>query len=195
MPKLSLLVVPAVLAIAIYLAISSFGTTPSEETPSQNIFPSNLVSIASGINTVAYDEQGAIAYTLQAERQIQSDDDTSELERPMIRLYEDQVAQWNIVADSGNISARQDGQTESSRKLDLAGDVELISLDDYGNRMTLNTNFLSISPEDEIANTESEVVFTSSNLVQTAQGMIANFAGDEITFLSNSEGRYVPVSD
>lgn len=195
MPKLSLLILPTILAVAVYLLISSFNTPaqmPSEITTN---FPSNLISVSEGINTISYDEQGAIAYTLQAERQIQKNDDTSELHKPVIRLFKDDIPQWNIEAISGNISAHLPGQEDSSRRLTLIGQVQLINLDGFGNQTQLDTDFLTISPDTEIAETDRQVFLRTTNIEQSARGMIANFGSNEITFLSNSEGRYVPTSE
>lgn len=195
MPRLSLLILPAALAIAVYLIINSFNSpTPLSAEDTAN-FPTDLLAISEGINTVSYDEQGDVAYTLQAQRQIQRDDDTSELESPVIRLFRDNNAQWNIVANSGNISAQQAGRAEDSRELTLSGEVRLVNLDDFGNTTTLNTDYLTIMPDREIAETDQRVSLITTNIEHTALGMIADFANDEITFLSNSEGRYVPVSE
>ena len=195
MPRLSLLILPAALAIAVYLIINSFNSpTPLSAEDTAN-FPTDLTAISEGINTVSYDEQGDVAYTLQAQRQIQRDDDTSELESPVIRLFRDNNAQWNIVANSGNISAQQTGRAEDSRELTLSGEVRLVNLDDFGNTTTLNTDYLTIMPDREIAETDQQVFLITTNIEHTALGMIADFANDEIIFLSNSEGRYVPVSE
>lgn len=195
MPRLSLLILPAVLAIAVYLIINSFNSpTPLSAENTAN-FPTDLIAISEGINTISYDEQGNIAYTLQAQRQIQRDDDTSELDQPIIRLFKDNSAQWNIVANSGNISAQQAGRVENTRELTLSGEVKLINLDDFGNTITLNTEYLSIMPDQEIAETDQQVFLITSNIEHSALGMVADFANDEITFLSNSEGRYVRVSE
>ena len=195
MPRISLLILPTLFAVALYLLVSSFNspTQPPEQITTS--FPVDLLSVSEGINTISYDEQGAIAYTLQAQSQVQRNDDTSELQRPIIRLFRDNVAEWNIVANSGNISARQMGQDDSRRELTLAGDVQLINLDDFGNRTTLNTEFLIISPETEIAETDRQVQLITTNIEQSALGMTANFGNNEIEFLSNIQGRYVPTPE
>ena len=194
MPRFSLLFLPTVLAVAIYLFLASYDNPIQLGSQVTTSFPTDVTSVANGINTISYDEQGAIAYTLQAEVQIQRNDDTSELQKPIIRLFRDNSAQWNIVANSGNISARPDGRQDSSRQLTLTGEVQLISLDDFGNRTTLDTDYLTISPDGEVARTDRTVHLTTTNIRQSARGMIADFGNDEISFLSNIEGRYVPTT-
>lgn len=195
MPRPSLLILPAALAVAVYLIIISFNSATPLSIEDTAKFPTNLVAISEGINTISYDEQGDVAYILQARQQIQRDDDTSQLESPVIQLFRDNSAQWNIVANSGSISAQQAGRAEDSRELALSGEVQLINLDDFGNRTTLNTEYLTIMPDREIAETDRQVFVITTTIEHTALGMIADFANDEVTFLSNSEGRYVPVSE
>ena len=195
MPRISLLILPTLFAVALYLVISNLNSSSQAPEQITTSFADDLISVSEGINTISYDEQGAIAYTLQAESQTQRNDETSELQRPIIRLFRDNAVQWNIVANSGNISARPAGRGDSSRRLTLTGEVQLINLDDFGNRTTLNTEFLTISPDNEIAETDQPVLLTTTNIEQSALGMTANFGSNEITFSSNIEGRYVPTPE
>ena len=52
-----------------------------------------------GLNTILYDSQGNINYTLQAKRQVHYNNDSTELEKPFIRLYQDGDSRWNIAAN------------------------------------------------------------------------------------------------
>lgn len=192
MPKLSFLLLPAVLAVAVYFIVSSFnGDSRAPQTPLSPL-AEDLVAIAEGINTVFYNEQGEVSYTLRAERQMQRKDDTSELSRPAVQLYRDNESHWNIVADSGNISARRNTSAEGSRLITLTGNVRIQSTDDFGNPLLLLTDWLSISPATETAETDRQVVLQSTAIEQTSLGMIADLSRDQITFLSDSEGYYVP---
>ncbi|MFN3165181.1 MAG: LPS export ABC transporter periplasmic protein LptC [Pseudohongiellaceae bacterium] len=192
MPKLSFLLLPAVLAVAVYFIVSSFnGDSRAPQTPLSPL-AEDLVAIAEGINTVFYNEQGEVSYTLRAERQMQRKDDTSELSRPAVQLYRDNESHWNIVADSGNISARRNTSAEGSRLITLTGNVRIQSTDDFGNPLLLLTDWLSISPANETAETDRQVVLQSTAIEQTSLGMIADLSRDQITFLSDSEGYYVP---
>lgn len=192
MPRLSFLLLPAVLAITVYFIVSSFSN--ENRVPQAPLTPltEDLVAIAEGINTVFYDEQGEVSYRLRAERQIQRRDDTSELAKPTIQLYRDTRSHWNIVADSGNISARQRPDAEDSRRITLTGNVRIQSTDDFGNPLLLLTDWLRISPANETAETDRPVVLQSPAIEQTSLGMIADLGSDRITFLRDSEGYYVP---
>lgn len=192
MPRPSVLLLPAVLAATVYFIVSGF--SGENRAPQAPLTPltEDLVAIAEGINTVFYDEQGEVSYRLLAERQIQRRDDTSELSRPVIQLYRDAESHWNIVADSGNISARQSASAEGSRRITLTGNVRIQSTDAFGNPLLLLTQWLRISPANEIAETDSRVVLQSTAIEQTSLGMVADLGRDQITFLRDSEGFYVP---
>jgi LPS export ABC transporter protein LptC len=176
----------------VYFIVSSFnGDSRAPQTPLSPL-AEDLVAIAEGINTVFYNEQGEVSYTLRAERQLQRKDDTSELSSPAVQLYRDNESHWNIVADSGNISARRNTAADGSRLITLTGNVRIQSADDFGNSLLLLTDWLSISPANETAETDRQVVLQSTAIEQTSLGMIADLSRDQITFLSDSEGYYVP---
>lgn len=193
MPRLSYLVLPGVLATGLFFVTSSFdGREPGDSdtgTFTEGL-PQDLAGFAEGIHTVLYNETGEPSYTLQAERQIQHEDDTADLTRPVIQLHGSDQAQWNIVADSGSISARQEGQTDTSRLITLIGNVEIYSLDEFGNRTILTTEHLTIMPRDETAQTDRSVQLDSNTIQQTSEGMFANLGSNEFTFLRDSKGRY-----
>lgn len=193
MPKLSYLVLPGALATGLFFVTSSFDGRDGNDSDTSTFtagLPQDLAGFAQGINTVLYDESGEPSYTLQAERQIQRDDDTADLTRPVIQLHSSSQAQWNIVADSGSISARQAGQADTSRRITLTGNVEVYSLDEFGNRTVLSTEHLTILPRDETAETDRSVRLDSNTIQQTSQGMFANLGANEFTFLRDSTGRY-----
>lgn len=143
---------------------------------------------SNGVNSVLYDAEGNIEYTLEATEQIHYLDNTTSLQNPYVRLYQANGARWNIVARSGRILAAEDG--DRIARLDLSDDVELYQLEDNGNRMTLTTPFLSLFPQEETMATEREVIMTTNTLYQSAIGMHADLRQDILTFLSRVKGRY-----
>ncbi|MCB1650322.1 MAG: LPS export ABC transporter periplasmic protein LptC, partial [Pseudomonadales bacterium] len=64
---------------------------------------------SNGVNSVLYDAEGNIEYTLEATEQIHYLDNTTSLQNPYVRLYQANGARWNIVARSGRILAAEDG--------------------------------------------------------------------------------------
>jgi len=192
MPRPSFLVLPAALAIVVYFVVSSFnGDSRIPQAPTAPL-SEDLLAIAEGITTVFYDERGRVSYRLRAERQVQRKDDTSDLSQPVVELYRDSESHWNIVADSGNISARQSGDADDSRLITLTGNVRIHSTDDFGNPLLLTTDWLSISPANEMAETDRTVMLQTAAIEQTSQGMVADLGRDQITFTRDSKGNYVP---
>ncbi|MCB1664173.1 MAG: LPS export ABC transporter periplasmic protein LptC [Pseudomonadales bacterium] len=143
---------------------------------------------SNGVNSVLYDAQGNIEYTLEAAEQIHYLDNTTTLQNPFVRLYQANGERWNIVARSGRILAAEHG--DRIARLDLSDEVELYQVEDNGNRMTLATPFLSLFPQEETMATEREVTMTTNTLHQTAVGMRADLRQDTLTFLSQVKGRY-----
>ena len=135
-----------------------------------------------------YDIDGNIEYTLEAEEQIHSLDNSTQLTNPYVRLYQGSGARWNIVARSGRILAAE--QSDRIDQLDLSDEVQLYQNDDTGNTMTLSTSFLSLFPNTETMQTDREVLMTTNTLRQTAIGMHADLRQDTLTFLKEVKGRY-----
>ena len=133
---------------------------------------------------------GRINYTLQAQRQVHYNDDTTELQKPFIRLFQDGDSRWNIVADSGRISSSETASNTRVDRIELIGDVQVYSLDDFGNRTLISTEFLTLDPESEILETDLSVSVVTKALEQSSIGMLANLKTDEITFLREIKGRY-----
>lgn len=143
---------------------------------------------SNGVNTVLYDIDGNIEYTLEATEQIHYLDNTTQLTNPNVHLYQGSDARWNIIARSGRILAAE--QSDRIDQLDLSDNVELFRNDAAGNTMTLATSFLSLFPSTETMQTDREVLMTTNNLQQTATGMHADLQQDTLTFLTQVKGRY-----
>ena len=191
MQRIGLIIVPGIIAIALFVGINSFDTLTNEvDTPiSSSSLDFNAYS--EGINTILYDSQGNINYTLQAERQVHYNDDSTEFEKPFIRLFQDGDSRWNIVANSGRIPAAD----RALEKIELLGDVQVYSLDKFGNRTLMSTEFLTLNPESEILETDQPVSVVTSALHLTSIGMIAKLKTDEITFQREIRGRYEQAKD
>jgi LPS export ABC transporter protein LptC len=143
-----------------------------------------------GINTVLYNKQGQINYSLQASNQTHFLNDITELDNPLIRLYQDGDARWNIVANSGKISASSTQPGTAGHSIELAGNVEIHSLDQFGNRTVVSTELITIDPTLKTLETEEPVVVVTNDLEQTSIGMYADLNQDEIVLKSNVRGIY-----
>ncbi|MBT3531290.1 MAG: LPS export ABC transporter periplasmic protein LptC [Gammaproteobacteria bacterium] len=195
MQRIRLLIIPTLVAVTLFVGISSFNSEVPLLDSEENELLLDYNAYSEGINTVLYDAQGNISYTLQASRQTTFKDETTELESPLIRLYEEGDSRWNIVAKSGKISAASGSETSSNQTIELSGNVEVFNLDAAGNRITMSTEFLSVNPELETLTTDNRVTVVTENLQQTSTGMIARLKTDEIVFLRDIRGQYAQIAN
>lgn len=195
MQRIGLLFIPGIIAVAVFAGINtleSIGTEPELQTQDQNL---GFNAYAEGINTILYDTEGNINYTLRADRQVHYNDKVTELDKPFIQLYQEGDSRWNIVADSGRISSAKAENNSTVDTIELTGSVQVYSLDDFGNKTLMSTEFLTLDPNLEILETDNPVSVVTNTLHQSSIGMIADLKLDEITFLRQIRGRYEQTSN
>ena len=190
MQKITILLIPGVIAIAIFIAISAYDNVSQNPEVSANLKVLDYNAYSEKINTVLYDSNGVINYTLRAESQTHFIDDSTELEKPFIRLFQEGESRWNIVANSGRILADLNEDNLENRMIELTGDVEVFSLDEFGNRTIMSTDFLEIDPQNETLQTNRPVTLVTSNLQQSSIGMFADLKIDEFVFHRDIRGHY-----
>ena len=91
MQRLTLLLIPGLIAIALFIGISTFESVSTRSDADPELVELDFNAYSEGINTVLYDSQGNINYTLNAVRQIHYNDDTTEFEKPFIRLFRENL--------------------------------------------------------------------------------------------------------
>lgn len=189
MPKpliLAFFLIPAIALITAYDQLPS--NNSPEITQAEKSLDFNAYSI--GINTVIYDLNGDINYTLQANRQVQYNDDSTEFDNPFVRLFQAGESHWNLIADSGVISAENMAANQEQRNIEFNGNVEVYSIDEFGNRTVMTTEKLLLNPHTETLSTDAAVVVETSSIKQTAIGMVARLESDEIVFHRDIRGIY-----
>ena len=177
-------------ALLLYFGLDSLSSISEDDVAPNAGDVLEYDAISDGINSILYDANGAISYTLQASRQYHFKDQTSELQEPFIRLFREGKSHWNIVAERGHLIPDNESSNLQEGKIELSGDVEIYSMDDFGNRTVLSTQFLTIDPANETMQTDQPVAMRTPNIQQRAIGMFAQLDGDEILFIRNGEGRY-----
>lgn len=190
MQRLGLFIIPGIIAIALYAGIITFDSLSGDTDAPASSSGLDYNAYSEGINTILYDIEGNIDYTLQAERQVHYNDETTELDKPFIRLFQDGDSRWSIVADTGRISATESSSDATVGTIELLGDVQVFSLDEFGNRTLMSTASLTLNPDSEILETDQPVSVVTSALEQSSIGMVAKLRTDEITFLRQIRGRY-----
>lgn len=113
------------------------------------------------------------------------DDDSTELTRPYMVLYEDDTPPWNIRSETGWVSG--DGKL-----ILLIGEVYIDRVAAPGVRpLQIKTRDLRVRPEENYAETDNHVRIRSENSEQTSVGMQAWLNKPvRMKFLSNVRGRY-----
>ena len=190
MQRIGLIIVPGLIATALFVGINSLDTLRNEADVPITSSSLDFSAYSEGLNTILYDSQGNINYTLQAKRQVHYNNDSTELEKPFIRLYQDGDSRWNIAAKLGRISAAETTDDGVLEKIELLGDVQVYSLDKFGNKTLMSTEFLTLNPKSEILETDQPVSVVTSAFQLSSIGMIAKLRTDEITFLRQIRGRY-----
>ena len=191
MQRLSLLLIPAMVAIGLFFSLNLFDEVNVDREDTALVADMHDVeAYGEGINTILFDELGQIDYTLESPRQIYYVDRVTELQEPFIRLYRNGESRWNIVADSGRISTVSEGSDEIDN-IDLLGGVEVYMLDEFGNRTVLNTDYLNVNTRLETLETEAAVRMSSKSLSQSAIGMQASLVDETITFVRDVQGVYI----
>ena len=143
-----------------------------------------------GINTVFYNDNGEVDYTLRAIRQYHLKDQSSLLEEPLVRFFKIGKSTWNIVADLGLIGGNTEDSDRLMETIQLSGDVEVHRFDAHGNPTVLSTQRLDIDPNKETLETQDTVHMVTASITHTGRGMFADLNRDEINFHSDNSGHY-----
>ena len=143
-----------------------------------------------GINTVFYNDNGEVDYTLRAIRQFHLKDQSSLLEEPLVRFFKNGISTWNIVAELGLIGGNTADADRLMETIQLSGDVEVHRFDAFGNPTVLSTQRLDIDPNRETLETQDTVHMVTASITHTGQGMFADLNRDEISFHSDNSGHY-----
>ncbi|MDB3992321.1 LPS export ABC transporter periplasmic protein LptC [Gammaproteobacteria bacterium] len=189
MYKSTILFIPIVIAITLLSTIFSGGSLSDLIANKPRVAEIELEyeSLSEGMNTIQFNDDGTINYTLRAETQIQFTDNHLEVEKPFIKLFQNGESRWNIVADKGTIS---DYDQAEQKILVLSGDVEIFGLDERGNITKMFTEYLEIDPNNETLETNRSIRLIAPNLQQSSEGMFTNLKADEIIFHDEIRGFY-----
>lgn len=190
MQRIKFLVIPGFIAIVMFSLISSYDIIDVSSNGKSDLVRPDYNAHSQGINSVLYDSNGTVSYMLLADSQIHFNDDHSVLEKPFIRLFQEGESRWNIAANRGRISADLSDSDGNIRTIELTGNVEVFSLDEFGNRTVMSTEFLQVDPNNETLQTNRAVKLITPNLQQTSIGMFADLKVDEIIFHRNIRGYY-----
>lgn len=131
------------------------------------------------------DDTGALQSVLYADLLTHyPDDDSTELSRPRMEIYNNNSEPWYVIAETGWVSSGSDVVL-------LHGDVEIWREDDDGDRnFEIITSELRVLPKEQYAETDDPATITSASTVTNTIGMRANFAHDRLELLNQVRSRY-----
>jgi len=196
MQRISLFLIPGLIAVVVFVVISSFESVSNIPDPQHDQAYLKFDAYSAGINTVLYARDGTINYTLQATSQTHySDEARTELKNPLIQLYQQGNSRWNIVANSGRISATPAKNDTTTHLIELLGNVEAYNIDEFGNRTVLSSEFLSLNPQMETLETDQAVTLVTTNFRQTSIGMFVDLTTEKIFFHRSNRGSYERMSN
>ena len=196
MQRISLFLIPGLIAVVVFVVISSFESASNVPDPQHDQTYLKFDAYSAGINTVLYARDGTINYTLQATSQTHySDEARTELKNPLIQLYQQGNSRWNIVANSGRISATPAKNDTTTHLIELLGNVEAYNIDEFGNRTVLSSEFLSLNPQMETLETDQAVTLVTTNFRQTSIGMFVDLTTEKIFFHRSNRGSYERMSN
>jgi len=196
MQRISLFLIPGLIAVVLFVVISSFESASNVPNPQHDQTYLKFDAYSAGINTVLYARDGTINYTLQAISQTHySDEARTELKNPLIQLYQQGNSRWNIVANSGRISASPAKNDTTTHLIELLGNVEAYNIDEFGNRTVLSSEFFSLNPQMETLETDQAVTLVTTNFQQTSIGMFVDLTTEEIFFHRSNRGSYERISN
>ena len=136
--RLRLAIIPIVLAVILFLGLDFYTRSETESLDEQSTSGILIDGYSEGVNTIQFDEEGRISYTLSATRQVSYPNDETTLVEPFIQLYQEDDSRWNIIAATGRILASQEDEGGID-EIELEEDVEIYRMDDFGNRTILTT--------------------------------------------------------
>ena len=183
---------PAVLTMWL-LSGSDDSSAPNTE-PTAQLLPGQeqYEGFGRGIRSVIYDVNGFQAYTLNASEQRQFPNQLTELDQPVVQMFDGRSELWNISSASGRIRTSAGGDI---LQLDLENNVEVLHEPSTDNLIRLTTERMTIEPPTQTLFTSASVQVVGNGIDLAASGMFADLAINLLNFNSDIQGRYYRVRD
>jgi lipopolysaccharide export system protein LptC len=130
------------------------------------------------------DQQGELQNVLIADRVYHYlDDDSTELARPRMEIYNDSASPWQVTAERGTVKS-------NGELVLLHGKVEIWRPDDDGEReFEILTSELRVFPKVQYAETDRAATLKSLGSVTRTRGFRANFSHNRLELLARVKSR------
>ena len=141
---------------------------------------------STGYTKIEMDEYGLVNNKLVADRMTHyGDDNTIEMDKPMMTFYSEGTPSWSIRSETGLLSSDR-------KNLFLNGKVFIVRQEDGGNRlMKVNTSNLRVKPNENYAETDDRAVLITPSDRVSGTGMKVFFKDPVyLELLSNVRSKY-----
>ena len=211
-PRILALLIPTLTAVGLYLTLdwaddraiatserAGMADTLQAEQTLESRAKGPIQAYSQELETMIFDADGALQYTLSADSQTQFEDQTSLLTQPRITLFDAGKPNWNITADYGRIerhpSAADDPSRENSADEDLVrfiGNASLKAALANSSTLALQSSEFSLIHSVEKIRSDKPVRVIDQGINQTAVGFEANLTADSLYFEKEIRGSYEP---
>jgi lipopolysaccharide export system protein LptC len=142
-------------------------------------------TIVGNFNALAFSEDGKPLHRLSARRLVHyMDDDTTELESPRFSVLESDSARSDVSADRGQISS-------NGQHVHFLGNVRLTRRAPGADApISLTTEYLWITPDARLMQTQKPVALTQGRTVITAGSLLVNDKTKQISLAGGVHGSY-----
>lgn len=160
------LVLLALLAAMTFWLAQTVSPPPGRAEGSKRHDPDMIVD---GFDSTQFGENGIVRFTLSAKRAVHfPDDDTSQLTDVHFVSYEPDQPPLHATSEKALVTSNGD-------EVFLQGNVLVVrEAGDKNSRLTVETTFLHVIPDDSIAKTDQPVVMRDATTTVHAASMVAN---------------------
>lgn len=145
--------------------------------------------VITGIEALESDEHGRLNRRLTAPevRHFSQPADASEIDAPVLTLYNEGKEAWQV-------SARQGRGLERNTVFRLEGGVQALRRDPTAVPVTVDTDSLQVYPKEERLEGRQRVTVKSPRGQLQSQGIQANLRTGDLVLTQNVQGNYAPPS-
>ncbi|MDR3490752.1 MAG: LPS export ABC transporter periplasmic protein LptC [Gammaproteobacteria bacterium] len=180
------------ISILLILAISLSAWSillSNTQTSNETIDPKQLDGYMQDVTAILLNKEGMAALKLVTPKMIHyPQDDTTDIQTPRVTFFRKSPQPWFIDADFAK-------STHGINEILFWSHVDIHHPSDIENpKTTLQTESLTIYPEQQIAKTDLPVTFIQPDTIVHGVGMLADLNLGTIQLLSKTQGEYGPTS-
>lgn len=140
------------------------------------------------VDSVHYTAEGVTNYRFSAERVIHfPNPDTSLMDKPSFQLFREDSSAWQIDSIRGRVET---DPRSAQQNLVLMDNVIINGLSADGREVIITTDSITVYPQEQRLDTESDVTVTADGFSSTSTGLTADLKSNTIRQLSSGRLQY-----